>query len=105
MVRDGRRTVEALTAAAGIDVDARVIDAVTKATAFGAMKAKATDFAPVGGTGFWKSDANFFDSASSRKWEGRLSDEEVALYRERLMALIPDPGPETGLKAWAVRVP
>jgi aryl sulfotransferase len=90
MVRDGRRTVEALAAAASIEASASVIDSVTKATAFGAMKAKAVDYAPVGGTGFWKSDENFFDSASSRKWEGRLSEEELVLYRRRLKALIPD---------------
>jgi hypothetical protein len=90
MVRDGRRTVEALATAAGIDASTSVIDTVTKATAFGAMKAKAADYAPVGGTGFWKSDENFFDSASSKKWEGKLSEEELALYRERLKELIPD---------------
>ena len=90
MVRDGRRTVEALAAAAGIEASTRVIDTVTKATAFGAMKAKAADYAPVSGTGFWKSDENFFDSASSNKWDGKLSEEELALYRERLEELIPD---------------
>jgi aryl sulfotransferase len=90
MVRDGRRAVEALAAAAGIDASAGVIDAVTKATAFGAMKAKASDYAPVAGTGFWKSDASFFDSASSKKWEGKLSEEELALYQGRLKELIPD---------------
>lgn len=90
MVRDGRRTVEALAAAAKIDATSSVIDTVTEATAFGAMKAKAADYAPVGGTGFWKSDANFFDSASSNKWAGKLSEEELALYRGRLKELIPD---------------
>lgn len=90
MVRDGRRTVEALAAAAGIDASVGVIDMVAKATAFGAMKAKAADYAPVGGTGYWKNDANFFDSASSGKWDGQLSGEELALYQERLEALIPD---------------
>lgn len=90
MVRDGRRTVEALAAAAGIDASATVIDTVTKVTAFGAMKAKAADYAPVGGTGFWKSDGNFFDSASSNKWDGKLSEEELTIYEGRLKELIPD---------------
>ena len=90
MVRDGRRTVEALAAAAGIDASARLIDTVTKATAFGAMKAKAAEYAPVGGTGYWKTDAKFFDSASSNKWAGKLSEDELALYRRRLEELIPD---------------
>lgn len=90
MVRDGQRTVAALAAAAGIDASAGVIDEVTNATAFGAMKAKAADYAPVAGTGYWKSDGNFFDSASSKKWDGQLSEEEIALYRNRLKELIPD---------------
>lgn len=90
MVRDARRTVEALAAAAGIDANPGVIDAVTRATAFGAMKAKAVDYAPVGGTGFWKSDENFFESASSNKWDGRLAEDDLAFYRQRLEQLIPD---------------
>lgn len=63
MLRDGRRTVEALAKAAGIDADDHVIDKVTRATAFGAMKAKAADYAPVAGTGVWKSDVDFFVTA------------------------------------------
>ncbi len=90
MVRDGRRTVEALAKAAGIEASDSVIDAVTKATEFGAMKARAADFAPVAGTGFWRSDENFFDSGSSKKWDGKLSEEELAFYRARLEELIPD---------------
>ena len=96
MLRDGRRAVQALAKAAGMDADATVIDAVTEATTFGAMKAKATDYAPVAGTGFWKSDENFFHSASSRKWEGRLSRAELELYMARLAQLIP----ETRARAW-----
>lgn len=90
MLRDGRRAVAALANAAGIDADATLIDRVAAATSFDAMKANAADYAPVAGTGFWKSDANFFDSGSSRKWEGALSDEEVARYETRLAALLPD---------------
>ena len=96
MIRDGRGTVQTLAKAAGIDADDRVIDIVTKATSFGAMKAKAADYAPVAGTGFWKSEENFFDSASSRKWEGQLSMEELKLYSERLAELIP----ETRARTW-----
>ena len=99
MIRDGRRTVQALAEAAGIDADGGLIDKVAAATAFGAMKANAVDYAPVGGTGFWKSDSNFFDSASSGKWEGQLSANEIGLYRERLAALIPDPA----ARAWLER--
>lgn len=91
MLRDGRRTVAALAEAAGIDASASLIDEVAEATAFGAMKSKAADYTPYAGTGFWKSDAAFFDSASSGKWEGRLSDEELELYRIRIEEQVPDP--------------
>jgi len=96
MIRDGRTTVERLAKAADIDADAALLDAVTEATAFSAMKAKAADYAPVGGTGFWKSDAGFFDSASSNKWEGQLTEEAIELYRARLADLIP----EVQSRAW-----
>jgi len=90
MIRDGRRAVEDLAHAADIFADAALIDRVADATTFGEMKANAANYAPVAGTGFWKSDANFFDSASSRKWEGALSDEEFGLYRTRVDAQLPD---------------
>lgn len=90
MIRDGRQAVQDLARVAGIDADDQLIDRVTEATAFGAMKARAADYAPVAGTGFWRDDRNFFDSASSRKWEGQLSDEELELYRARLEDLIPN---------------
>ena len=87
---DGRQAVARLAAASGIDADAALIDTVAKATAFDAMKKKAADFAPVGGTGFWKSDAAFFDSASSGKWKGKLSEDELAAYRDKLSELVPE---------------
>ena len=90
MLRDGRRTVADLAHAAGIEADAALIDRVAEATSFGEMKANAAQYAPVGGTGFWKSDSNFFDSGSSRKWEGQLSEDELNLYDARLAALLPD---------------
>lgn len=88
MLRDGRRTVEALAKAAGIDADDQVIDKVTSATAFGTMKAKAADYTPVAGTGFWKSDADFFDSATSNKWEGQLTIDDLAAYDAKVDAML-----------------
>lgn len=90
MIQDGRRTVQALAKAAAISADGDLINEVTEATAFGAMKANASDYAPVGGTGFWKSDESFFDSGTSGKWQGNLTHAELDLYRQRLTELIPD---------------
>jgi aryl sulfotransferase len=90
MIWDARATVERLANAAEIDADAALLDAVTEATAFGAIKAKAAEYAPVAGTGYWKCDAGFFESASSNKWEAKLTEEENALHRARLADLIPE---------------
>lgn len=99
MLRDGHRTVQNLARAAGIDADSDLIDQVAAATAFGAMKANAVEYAPVGGTGYWKSDNGFFDSASSGKWEGQLSQAEIKLFNTRLAALVPDQKARTWLLA------
>lgn len=90
MVQDGRRAVERLARVAGIAADPSLIDRVAEATSFGSMRSRAEEYAPVAGTGFWKSDAAFFDSASSRKWEGQLSQEDLLLYQARLAELVPD---------------
>jgi hypothetical protein len=99
MLRDGHRTVQNLASAAGIEAGAELIDQVAAATVFGAMKARAVDYAPVGGTGYWKSDAGFFDSASSGKWEGKLSPAEIDLFNTRLAELVPDEKARTWLLA------
>jgi len=99
MLRDGHRTVQKLARAAGIEAGAELIDQVAAATVFGAMKARAVDYAPVGGTGYWKSDAGFFDSASSGKWEGKLSPAEIDLFHTRLAELVPDEKARTWLLA------
>ncbi len=99
MRADPRGTVAAMARAAGIDADAALIDAVTEATGFAAMKSRAADFAPVGGTGYWKSDAGFFDSATSDKWQGQLPDADLGLYAERLAAVLP----EAAARAWLAR--
>lgn len=89
MIRDGRRTVRALADAAGIAADDAVIERVASATAFGAMRDRAADYTPVAGTGFWKSDTDFFATGGVRNWEGLLTEDDLALYRDRLAALVP----------------
>jgi len=90
LLLDGRAAVERLAAAVGIEADTNLIARIAEASSFRSMKAKAADFAPVGGTGFWKSDANFFDSATSGKWQSVLSTEDLHEYNVRLQELVPD---------------
>ncbi len=90
MRRDGYCAVADLARAAGIEADSALIDRVAEATAFETMKAHSANYTPFAGKGLWKSEANFFDSATSQKWKGQLSEEELALYRERLAQQVPD---------------
>lgn len=38
--------------------------------------------------GFWRNDADFFDSGTSRKWVGLLSDADLAAYDARMTNLL-----------------
>jgi len=92
MQRDVRGAVARI--ADHIDVDAvpEFIDAVAKAAQFSAMKQNADRFAVAAGQGFWRADADFFDSGTSRKWVGQVGSEVLAAYDERM---------SDGLAAWA----
>ena len=74
----------------GISHDDDTFAALVQAATFENMQANASRYAPAGGEDFWKSDRDFFKSASSRKWEGKLSDAQIAAYnammREHLSA-------------------
>ncbi|MEM9434943.1 MAG: sulfotransferase domain-containing protein [Pseudomonadota bacterium] len=90
MIADRRATVIRLAEIAQIEADDHLIDTVNEATSFTAMKTRASDYAPGGGDGFFRSDADFFDSAQSQKWDGQLSSEELDLFEARLVETLPD---------------
>jgi hypothetical protein len=66
------------------DVMARLVEAAT----FGNMKANSDQFGLAAGKGLWRSDAGFFDSASSNKWEGVLTDDDLAIYDAAMSKLL-----------------
>jgi aryl sulfotransferase len=88
MLRDLPGAVASLAAHVGIVHRAEVMAAITKAATFASMKANAARFTPSAGQGFWKADAGFFDSATSRKWEGLLTDDDLAAYDARMNAAL-----------------
>lgn len=57
-------------------VMAQLVDTAT----FDNMKANAGRFAPAGGKGVMRSDADFFHSGTSGKWVGKLTDKELSAY-------------------------
>ena len=86
MLRDLPRAVASLAAHVGIALPAGVMATITEAATFASMKANAARFTPSAGQGFWKADTGFFDSATSRKWEGVLTDDDLAAYDAKMTA-------------------
>lgn len=90
MLSDPRAAIKKLAHAVAIDAEEALVDAIAQASSFASMKSQAADFAPAGGTGLFRSDTNFFDSAQSQKWVGQIDDTLLALYETRLAELLPN---------------
>jgi aryl sulfotransferase len=80
MLRDLAGALAKVAAHVGIDHPPDLLAAIAKAATFESMKANASRFTPSAGQGFWKADTGFFDSATSRKWEGVLTGDDLAAY-------------------------
>jgi aryl sulfotransferase len=73
----------------GISHPPRLFADLFRATTFDSMKANAHRFAVAARRGFWSRDADFFDSGTSNKWLGILTDADLAAYDARMTALLP----------------
>ena len=80
MTRDLAGTFDRLAGLLDISHPPHVMAQLVQAATFDNMKANAGRYAPSGGKGFMKSDSDFFHSGTSGKWEGRLTDKELAGY-------------------------
>jgi len=90
MRRDLAGTFDRLASLLDAPHPPHVLEALVQAASFDHMKQNADRYAPGGGQGFFRSDTGFFDSGSSGKWHGELSDRELAAYDE-IMAAALDP--------------
>ena len=80
MTRDLAGHMDKVTAHVGVQHPSEVMTRLVEAATFGNMKANANRFGLATGKDFWKNDSSFFDSATSNKWEGILTDEDLAAY-------------------------
>ena len=80
MSRDLAGTFERLAGLLDLSHAPAVMEQLVQAATFDNMKSNATRFAPSGGKGFFKSDADFFHSGTSGKWQGKLTEAELAAY-------------------------
>ena len=98
MLRDLEGVFDQVARLLGISHPADVMAHLVHAARFDNMKENATRFAPGGGTGFYKSDSDFFFAGTNGQWKGVLSDAEYAAYDAKMAALLP---PED--RAWLER--
>ncbi|MGO1117941.1 sulfotransferase domain-containing protein [Rhodovibrionaceae bacterium A322] len=89
MLADAGRTIETLAGHLGIAADAPLITAIQDATSFSQMKSQADHYAPFAAQGYWRDPKAFFDSASTRKWQGDLTETAITRYQNKLESLLP----------------
>lgn len=73
----------------GFDADAALIRDIARATGFDEMKSAAAR-GPRDADSTFHNEADFFHSASSRKWEGRLNNAQLAAFEDRFTEVLPD---------------
>lgn len=88
MGRDLGGAVAKVAAHVGIDHPPPLMEAIAEAATFASMKANAARFTPSAGQGMWKANSGFFASASSNKWEGVLTEGDLAAYDAAISAVL-----------------
>lgn len=88
MTRDLRGAVARVSEILHCNFSEELLDAITLAATFSNMKQNASKFAPSADKGIWKDNAQFFESGTSNKWEGILTEESLAMYDDRMTELL-----------------
>ncbi len=88
MRRDLAGGIARIAAHVGISHPDNVTAKLVQAAGFKNMKANADRFAVAAGNGFWRNDSDFFDSGTSNKWIGILSEDDLAAYDARMSELL-----------------
>lgn len=65
-----------------------LMEKLVEAATFRNMKANAGKFALAQGKGVWRNDSAFFHSAKSNKWEGVLTEDDLAAYDAAISKLL-----------------
>lgn len=95
MTRDLAGTFAKIAGLLDLSHAPHTLDPLVQTARFDNMQANAARYAPSGGKGFFKSDTEFFQSGTSGKWEGNLTEKELADYDVMLDSLL-----TPGERAW-----
>ena len=92
MRRDLLAHTRKLASVLGLEIDDDTLVAIKDSMQFESMQANARASArqDTQRSATFKDPAAFFDSASSRKWEGKLSENDLRVFHERLAELLPE---------------
>ncbi len=88
MTRDLPGTFARLSELLDITHPDAVVYQLIGVASFDHMRANAARFAPGGGTGFMRSDTDFFHSGTSGKWIDQLTDKELGAYNAEMDAYL-----------------
>ncbi|MGR3502177.1 sulfotransferase domain-containing protein [Pseudaestuariivita sp.] len=88
MSRDLPGTLTRLATLLGTPHDQTLMERFAEVASFAHMRANAARYAPSGGTGFMRSDTDFFDSGGHGKWHGHLSEDELSAYSRAMDAAL-----------------
>ena len=88
MKRDLAGSVQKIAEHTGISHPPELMESLVEAATFKSMKSNANRFGLAAGEEFWRDDARFFDNATSNKWEGILTESDLAFYDEAISNLI-----------------
>ena len=64
----------------GIEINEEIWPSLLEGVSFKSMKSNAEKMAPGATEGIWKDTGNFFHKGTNKRWEGVLTDEQVAAY-------------------------
>lgn len=92
MRRDLAAHTRHIAAALGLDIDDKTQDAITQSMRFESMQAnaRAKPDQSAQRSATFKDPAAFFDNAGSRKWDGKLTERDLAAFDRRLADLLPE---------------
>jgi hypothetical protein len=84
MKRDLTHAMLSIAQHVAADHPPEVMQTLVEAASFDNMKRNVDRFGIAARQDFWRKDANFFHSGTSRKWEGILTDDDLAAYSDAI---------------------
>jgi aryl sulfotransferase len=88
MKRDLSGTMARIAHIFGVSLPAAVMAGLVQAATFENMKKNADQFVPGAGQGRWKNEGRFFHKGGNDQWRGSLTEEDLAIYRDRMRDLL-----------------